>query len=189
MKDIYESILTSIKKMIGVDKDYGAFDIDLIIAINGVFTILNQLGVGPEKEFTITGPDETWIDFFGVADAIGLVKPYMYLKTKLIFDPPSTGVLHEAMERQISEFEWRLAIQADPASKPDKDSDGDNSMPGDDTNQPPSEPSEGTTDHRQLTNRDAPDQHPIYAITDLEEQIRKIPEIMTADEMRDILKS
>lgn len=184
MKDIYESILTSIKKMIGVDKDYGAFDIDLIIAINGVFTILNQLGVGPEKEFAITGSDETWLDFFGVTDAISLVKPYMYLKTKLIFDPPSTGVLHEAMERQISEFEWRLAIQADPASKPDKDpGDGDNTTPT------PSEPSEGATDHRELTNRDAPDQHPISAITDLEDQIRRIPEIMTADEMRDILKS
>lgn len=119
MKEIYESILESMKKLIGIDKDYGAFDIDLIVAINGVFTILNQLGVGPEKEFSITGPDETWLDFFGVTDAISLVKPYMYLKTKLIFDPPSTGVLHEAMERQIQEFEWRLAIQADPASKPD----------------------------------------------------------------------
>lgn len=117
MKDIYESILDSIKKVIGVDKDYGAFDVDLIIAINGVFTILNQLGVGPEKEFSITGPDETWLDFFGTTDAISLVKPYMYLKVKLIFDPPGTGVLHEAMERQISEFEWRLSIQADPASK------------------------------------------------------------------------
>lgn len=125
MKDIYESILNSIKKMIGVDKDYGAFDIDLIIAINGVFTILNQLGVGPEKEFSIAGPEETWLDFFGVTDAINLVKPYMYLKVKLIFDPPNTGVLHEAMERQISEFEWRLAIQADPASKPDDPEDSD----------------------------------------------------------------
>lgn len=123
LKDIYESILDSIKKMIGVDKDYGAFDVDLIIAINGVFTILNQLGVGPEKEFAITGPNETWLDFFGITDAINLVKPYMYLKVKLIFDPPSTGVLHEAMERQISEFEWRLAIQADPVSKSEDEED------------------------------------------------------------------
>lgn len=122
MKDIYESILESIKKLIGIDKDYGAFDIDLIIAINGVFTVLNQLGVGPEKEFAITGPDETWLDFFGVTNAINLVKPYMYLKCKLIFDPPSTGVLHEAIERQISEFEWRIMIQADPVSKPNQPS-------------------------------------------------------------------
>lgn len=173
MKDIYESILDSIKKMIGVDKDYGAFDVDLIIAINGVFTILNQLGVGPEKEFSITGPEETWLDFFGVTDAINLVKPYMYLKVKLIFDPPSTGVLHEAMERQISEFEWRLAIQADPASRPDE----------------PVTPEEETIDHRLLTNRDAEDQHPIEAITGLEAQVERIPEIMTAEEMRQILMS
>lgn len=183
MKDIYESILDSIKKMIGVDKDYGAFDVDLIIAINGVFTILNQLGVGPEKEFSITGPDETWLDFFGVTDAINLVKPYMYLKVKLIFDPPSTGVLHEAMERQISEFEWRLAIQADPASKPDdsEDSGGDDSSSD--------EPVEGTTDHRLLTNRDATDQHPMRSITGLEKEVEKIPEVMSAEEMRNILLS
>lgn len=119
MKEIYESVLDSIKKMIGVDKDYGAFDVDLIIAINGVFTILNQLGVGPEKEYSITGPDETWLDFFGVTDAINLVKPYMYLKCKLIFDPPSSGVLNEALERQIAEYEWRITVQADPVSKSD----------------------------------------------------------------------
>lgn len=185
MKDIYESILDSIKKMIGVDKDYGAFDVDLIIAINGVFTILNQLGVGPEKEFSITGPDETWLDFFGVTDAISLVKPYMYLKVKLIFDPPSTGVLHEAMERQISEFEWRLAIQADPASKPDDSETPENpDMPDE-----PVSPGEETTDHRALTHRDAEDQHPITAITGLEEEVERIPGIMTAEEMRQILMS
>lgn len=177
MKDIYESILDSIKKMIGVDKDYGAFDVDLIIAINGVFTILNQLGVGPKKEFSITGPDETWLDFFGVTDAINLVKPYMYLKVKLIFDPPSTGVLHEAMERQISEFEWRLAIQADPASKPE------------DEDPSPDTPVEGTMDHSLLINRDLSDQHPMTAISGLTREVERIPEVMTADEMRNILLS
>lgn len=171
MKEIYESILESMKKLIGIDKDYGAFDIDLIVAINGVFTILNQLGVGPEKEFSITGPDETWLDFFGVTDAIGLVKPYMYLKTKLIFDPPSTGVLHEAMERQIQEFEWRLTIQADPASKPDDEA----------------TPNGSVSDHRLLTNREAPNQHPISAITGLSKEVERIPDIMSAEEMRNIL--
>lgn len=186
MKDIYESILDSIKKMIGVDKDYGAFDVDLLIAINGVFTILNQLGVGPEKEFSITGPDETWLDFFGVTNAIALVKPYMYLKCKLIFDPPSTGVLHEAIERQISEFEWRLAIQADPVSYPSDE--GGSGNDGDDEPSNPS-PSEGTTDHRLLTHRDDLDQHPIEAISGLSKQVERIPEVMTAEEMRNILLS
>lgn len=185
MKDIYESILESIKKLIGIDKDYGAFDIDLIIAINGVFTVLNQLGVGPEKEFAITGPDETWLDFFGVTNAINLVKPYMYLKCKLIFDPPSTGVLHEAIERQISEFEWRIMIQADPASRPDDESED----PEDPGNDEPVTPGEGVTDHRLLTNRDALNQHPIAAITGLAKEVDRIPEIMSAEEMRDILLS
>lgn len=178
MKDIYESILDSIKKMIGVDKDYGAFDIDLIIAINGVFTILNQLGVGSDKEFSITGSEETWLDFFGITDAINLVKPYMYLKCKLIFDPPSSGVLNEALERQIAEYEWRIMIQADPVSCSDKDESKD---PIPDTSV------EGTMDHRELLNRDALDQHPIASITDLERKLEKIPDIMSADEMRNIL--
>lgn len=181
MKDVYESVLDSIKKMIGVDKDYGAFDIDLIIAINGVFTILNQLGVGPEKEFSITGRNETWLDFFGVTDAISLVKPYMYLKVKLIFDPPSTGVLHEAIERQISEFEWRLAIQADPASNPDGSEDLGENEPV------PDSPIGEVNDHRLLTNRDAPDQHPISSINGLESKINQIPEIMSAEDLRKIL--
>lgn len=113
MTENRESILESIKKMIGIDQDYGAFDTDLIIAINGVFTVLNQLGAGPMKEFSITGPDETWGDFFGSEDTINLVSSYTYLKTKLIFDPPSTGVLHQAVERQISEFEWRIMAQVE----------------------------------------------------------------------------
>lgn len=89
------------------------FDQDLIIHINSVFTIVNQLGVGPEEAFFITGEEETWNDFFADSKVIHLVKSYMYLKTKLVFDPPTTGVLHEAMERQIQEFEWRLEIQSD----------------------------------------------------------------------------
>lgn len=107
------SILETIKKLIGIDKDYGVFDLDLIVAINSSFTILNQLGVGPERMFSISGPYETWDEFFGDGEVVGLVKSYIYLRARLLFDPPSTGVLHEAIERQISEFEWRLMIQAE----------------------------------------------------------------------------
>ncbi len=111
--DISNSILETIKKLIGIDKDYGAFDLDLIVAINSSFTILNQLGVGPKKAFSIKGPDELWSDFFSDSEKIDLVKSYIYLRAKVLFDPPSTGVLHEAIERQISEFEWRLRTQAE----------------------------------------------------------------------------
>lgn len=106
-----DSILTSVKKMLGIEPDYTHFDPDIIIAINSVFTILTQIGVGPDDGFSITDDSATWSDFFGAdGKKIELVKSYIYLKTKLIFDPPTTGVLHEAMERQIQEFEWRLNV-------------------------------------------------------------------------------
>lgn len=114
-----DSILQTIKKLVGMDENYNAFDLDLMIGINSSFSILNQLGVGPEKAFSITGPNETWKDFFSDSDTIALVKSYIYLRTRLLFDPPETGVLHEAIERQIKEFEWRLMIEADPVSHGD----------------------------------------------------------------------
>lgn len=106
-----DSILTSVKKMLGIEADYDHFDPDILMAINSVFTILAQIGVGPDDGFVITNDSATWDDFFGADEKkIELVKSYIYLKTKLIFDPPTTGVLHEAMERQIKEFEWRLNV-------------------------------------------------------------------------------
>lgn len=119
-----ESILVSIKKMLGIHEMYDAFDQDIIIAINSAFMVLNQIGLGGKHPFSITGVKETWNDFLpGIMPLNGeqsqsildfqLVKSYLYLKTRLIFDPPDTGVLHEAMERQITEFEWRLNVQAE----------------------------------------------------------------------------
>lgn len=107
------SILDSIKKMIGLDPSYDVYDLDLITHINSVFVIVNQLGVGPSEPFHIDSNKETWDDFFSHEETVSLVRSYMYLKTKIIFDPPTVGVLHEAMERQISEYEWRLNVQAE----------------------------------------------------------------------------
>ena len=109
-----ESILLSIKKLLGMDRNYNAFDTDIIININSVLMILWQLGVGVgEKPFAISGEKETWSDFLANSSKLELVKTYIYMKVKLIFDPPSSGVLHEAIERQIQEFEWRLNIQSE----------------------------------------------------------------------------
>lgn len=108
-----DSILISTKKMLGVDPSYDAFDLDIITDINSVFMILNQLGVGPDNAFTITGEEETWSDFYSENGSMPLVQSYVYLKVRLMFDPPTTGVLHEAMERQIKEYEWRLNLQAE----------------------------------------------------------------------------
>lgn len=117
---VRDSILLSIKKLIGLDRDYDAFDDDMIIHINSVFMVLSQIGVGDKTVFAISGETETWDDFFSACKVsldASLLKSYIYLKVKLLFDPPSTGVLHEAMERQIAEFEWRLNAQCDPMFK------------------------------------------------------------------------
>ena len=112
------SILQSVKQMLGIYEVDTAFDAELIMHINSVFSILNQLGVGPDEGFMITGSDETWDEFLNAFHVdpkkIQMVKSYVYQKTKIIFDPPSTGVLNEALDRQIKEMEWRLFIQADP---------------------------------------------------------------------------
>ena len=110
-----ESILTSIKKMLGITEEYEHFDADLIMHINSVFMILTQLGVGPSTGFSIKGADETWDAFLPEGQQLELVKSYMFLKVKLIFDPPLGSAVIEVMNRQISEFEWRLNVAVDPA--------------------------------------------------------------------------
>lgn len=109
-----DSILISIKKLIGFDKEYTQFDTDLIIHINSILMVLNQNGVGPDEGFSITGEMETWNDFVGSEfNNIAGVKTYIYLKTKLIFDPPQSSALIAAMKEEIKELEWRLNVQAE----------------------------------------------------------------------------
>jgi len=107
------SILTSIKKLLGLEEDYVQYDNDIIIYINSVLMILNQLGVGPTTGFSITDKTKTWTDYLGTEINIESVKPYIYLKVRLIFDPPSSNSVIEAIERQITELEWRLVNQAE----------------------------------------------------------------------------
>lgn len=112
--EITESILTSIKKLLGIDAGYEHFDPDLIMHINSVFSILTQLGVGPPNGFSITGDSEKWNDFIAKEpNNFSLVKSYMHLKVKLLFDPPLGSAVIESINKQISEFEWRLNIAAE----------------------------------------------------------------------------
>lgn len=106
------SILTSIKKLLGIAEDYEHFDQDIIIHINSVFMILRQLGIGPEKGFSINDKSTTWKDYVSDLELIESVKTYVYLKVRLIFDPPTGGVL-EAIKETIQELEWRLNVQAE----------------------------------------------------------------------------
>lgn len=107
-----ESILTSIKKLIGIAEDYEAFDPDIIMHINSTFMILNQLGVGPREGFFIEDETATWTDFVEINE-VELVKSYMYYKVKLMFDPPTNGAVMESMNRMIAEFEFRLNVAVD----------------------------------------------------------------------------
>lgn len=109
-----ESILTSIKKMLGITEDYDHFDADLIMHINSVFMILNQLGVGPTEGFRIEDELATWDDFVDDDLHLDAVKSYMHLKVKLLFDPPASSTVMQSMNQLISELEWRLNVAVDP---------------------------------------------------------------------------
>lgn len=102
------SILDTTKALMGIGSDYTHFDTDMILHINSVFMILNQMGVGPDKPFTITSSDETWDQFINGEPYLEGVKTYMYQKCRLVFDPPASSVLVDAINKSISELEWRL---------------------------------------------------------------------------------
>ena len=111
-----ESILTSIKKMLGIAEEYEHFDTDIIIHINSVFSTLTQLGVGPSEGFSIKDENAKWADFISDEKSLESVKSYMYLKVKLLFDPPLSSAVIESTNRMISEFEWRLNVAAETIS-------------------------------------------------------------------------
>ena len=108
-----DSILTSIKKLLGITEEYTHFDTDLIIHINSVFATLTQLGVGPSEGFVIIDKDNNWEEFTNDNVLIESVKSYMYLKVRLLFDPPTSSAVIESYKQMINEFEWRLNVAAD----------------------------------------------------------------------------
>src|SRR6476661_8002790 len=104
------SILISTKKVLGIAEDYTVFDLDIITHINAAFSILNQLGVGPVEGFFIEDEIASWDEFMVPPNQLNLVKTYVILKVRMLFDPPATGFLVTAMENQIKEYEWRLNV-------------------------------------------------------------------------------
>lgn len=113
-----ESILTSVKKLLGITEDYTQFDADIIMHINSVFLNLNQIGVGPEEGFYIEDEIAEWADFVGESAQMQAVKTYTYLKVKLLFDPHSlSSAVIESMNRTIAELEWRLRLAAESTSE------------------------------------------------------------------------
>ncbi len=112
-----ESILTSIKKLLGITEEYTHFDADIIMHINTVFMILMQLGVGPTSGFSISDSDAVWGDFISSEKQLEAVRTYTYLRVKMMFDPPTTGTVIQATENLIKELEFRLNVEVDPGDK------------------------------------------------------------------------
>lgn len=112
LSDVLDSILDSTKARLGIDKNYHVFDNDLIPLINGVLMVLNQLGIG-EKGFAIMGSDEEWSDFIGDRTDVEAIKTYVYLKSRLVFDPPASSTVLTSIEKQCEELEWRINAQVD----------------------------------------------------------------------------
>lgn len=112
-----DSILLSIKKLLGIDEYCDHFDADVIMHINSTLVILNQLGVG-KSGFMVTSNVETWADFLGDTTELEFVKTYIFMKVKSIFDPPQSSAAMDAMNRTISELEWRINVAVDPGKTP-----------------------------------------------------------------------
>lgn len=109
-----DSILNSIKKLLGIYETDTCFDTDITIHINSVFSTLNQLGIGPPEGFYIESNAATWSDFLTTNDPrLNSVKTYMYLKVKLLFDPPQSSKAVESTQQLIKEYEWRLNMVAE----------------------------------------------------------------------------
>lgn len=108
-----QSILTSTKKVLGLAENYTAFDLDIITFINSTFTSLSELGIAPAEGFAIEDAEKKWSDLGISTNELGLVKSYIYLKVRMMFDPPPTSFGIEAIDSQIKEHEWRLTNHRD----------------------------------------------------------------------------
>lgn len=111
-----ESILTSIKKNLGPTEEYDHFDPDIIMHINSVLSNLTELGVGPSEGFMIQDEKDTWDEFIGEDPRLNHVKTYVYLRVKLVFDPPSNSALIAAMQKEIDKLEWLINVAAETSS-------------------------------------------------------------------------
>ena len=116
-----QSILNSVKKALNIDPSYTVFDEDILMHINSAFGTLKQLGLGPELGFQIEDNTAVWEDFLGTEIRYNEVKSYIFLRVRLLFDPPGTSFLIEAIKEQIKELEWRLNVDREGTDWRDPD--------------------------------------------------------------------
>ena len=110
------SILDSIKQLLGIDAADTNFDKELIMHINGALMVMNQLGVGPNTGYSITSKDNTWDEFLLGRTDLDAVKTDIYLRVRLMFDPPQNSFLVSALEKQIQEYDWRITVNTAPVT-------------------------------------------------------------------------
>ena len=108
-----ESILKSTKKSLGLDSEYTPFDLDILICINSALGTLSQIGVLPDAGFSIVDATDTWSELNLSMPMLGMVKSYIYVKVRVLFDPPATSFLLSAYQEQSKEYEWRLKTLKD----------------------------------------------------------------------------
>lgn len=113
-----DSILDTVKKVLGIEADYTAFDPAIIMHINSVFVTLQQLGIGPVEGFFIEDDSKEWVDFLGPDPTLNNVKTYVCLRVRLIFDPPTTSFAIDSMKRQVEELEWRINVRREEVAYP-----------------------------------------------------------------------
>lgn len=106
-----DSILNSVKKMLGLDSGYDAFDMDIIMHINSVFFIMAQMGIG--KQFKIEDAGSSWSEYLEGREDLDAVKSYVYVKVRQLFDPPTSGIMTDALDARVRELEWRLFSATD----------------------------------------------------------------------------
>lgn len=103
-----DSILTSIKKLLGITEEDTSFDTDIVIHINSVFSELTQIGFGPKEGYFITGKENLWNEIVPDKKTLEMVKTYIYLKVKMIFDPPLNSSTLETYKQEAQRYEWRI---------------------------------------------------------------------------------
>lgn len=105
-----DTVLTSTKKILGLDESYTVFDQDIMTHINSALMVVSQIGIGPEEGMEITSDLDLWKDILPADVMYNTVKTYVYLRVRILFDPPTTSFMITALEDQLREYEWRLNV-------------------------------------------------------------------------------
>lgn len=109
-------ILKDVKQVLGVDAEDRSFDVDIVMHINSALMILRQIGALSINS-RVVDDSTTWDELFPPANSLWAVQSYIYLRCRILFDPPSNSFVQTAIEKQISELEWRLSVFAESGSK------------------------------------------------------------------------